>query len=206
MEDENIEPQETEVDESSASEQTPEEETKVEETSDESPVPYSRFKEVIDDKNEIKEALDTAKKDIEDLKVKVQPVEEEPSDWKEASDRATEKALKAMEAKQEVKAKEQAEQDKAIQVSFDTLRKLGKEVTKDVESKVLAEMIKSGSSNVLATYAELDSKESFKNKVQQQKKEGFVPSSKGGAKADTGNFSYKDIRGKSIDEIIDGAS
>jgi len=110
-----------------------------------------------------------------------------------------------LEKKQEAQAKADAEQDQYLEESFNQLRKMGEKIPQQVEEKVLTEMIRTGKTNVLSVYADLKGKEAFKDTIQQQKAEGFVPKTGGGTGADVPKFSYGDIRNKSLDDIMDEA-
>ncbi len=176
----------------------------VEETNVKDPVPYSRFKEVIDDKNEMKGDLKSLKESIEDLKQQQKPEpEEEPTDWKEAEKRAVDKAVTKIEKRTQEKADKDYQQERKIERSFEQLKEMGQEITLAIKKAVLTKMIETGDSDVLGTYLKIKEKTAETVKTETQKKEGFVPSSEKATAAGTSGMPYKELRSKSLDEIVE---
>ncbi len=170
-------------------------------------IPYERFKEVIDDKNEMKDNLQTLQQEIETLKQQRPEVEEEePLDWKEAEKRAVNKAVTKMEESAKKVAEESRKQDQRIEKSFEQLEEIGQKITPDIRRTVLTKMIKTGSKDVLGTYLTIKEQIVKTEKVEQLKKEGFVPSSQKGSVAGKPGLSYKQLRDTPLDEIVERAS
>ena len=168
-------------------------------------VPYDRFKEVIDDKNEMKTKFEILEKEIETLKQQ-KVTEEEPLDWKEAETRTVNKAVSKIEQKAQVKADQERQEELRIENSFEQLKEIGQEITPDIKRAVLIDMIKTGDGDVLGTYLKLKKQLIVTQKTEQQKEEGFVPSSDKGATAGESGMTYKQLRGTSLDDIVEKAS
>ena len=205
--DEQKTPEETPETEPSTVEETPPEGSEaVETTPEEEAVPYSRFKEVIADKNALKDDIATLREDIATLKQSQTPAEEdEPIDWKEAEKRTVDKAVAQMKGELNTKAEQDNAQDRAVENSFTQLKAMGQEITPTVKKAVLTEMIKSGNEDVFATYLKLKEQFVKTEKTEEQKKEGFVPSSQKGGGTGTGGLSYQQLRAMSLDDIVERA-
>ena len=170
-------------------------------------VPYTRFKQVIDDKNEMKTKFEILEKEIETLKQQQPPVvEEEPLDWKEAESRAVNKAVSKIEQKVQERADEDRQQELKIERSFEQLTVIGQEITPAIRKAVLTEMIKTGDDDVFGTYLKIKKQLITTEKTEQQIKEGFVPSSEKGPDAGKTSITYKELRAKSLDDIVEEAS
>ena len=170
-------------------------------------VPYSRFKEVIDQKNKMGDDVKFLREEFETFKQR-QPEkeEEEPLDWRQAEERAVNKALLAMEKKNKESADKEHQNDLAIEKGFDQLIAMGKEVTPAIKKAVLTKMIQSGDTDVIDTFLSIEKKAEETDKVEQIKKEGAIPSSQKGSEAGKSNLPYKELRNKSLDEIVEGIS
>jgi len=204
MTDENLDAEGTQPSDTSSDEETTEEVSEDEKTpSGEEAIPYSRFKEVVDSKNELKSDLNSIKEELENLKTAKEAEEEEPLDWKEAEKRTINKAVRQIKEDLQKKAEEDVAREKVIEQSFSQLSKMGAKITADVKKSVLTEMIRTGDKNVIDTYLNIKDKVDDRIRVNQQKKEGYVPISKKGSDADIPTFDYKNIRGKSVDDIIE---
>ncbi len=173
---------------------------------DKGSVPYDRFKEVIDSRDEDREALKTLKEDMETLKQQ-QPKkeEEEPLDWREAENRAVDKAVSKIEEKNRNIADEKHQHDSAIEKGFEQIKGLGHEVTNDIKKAVLTKMIKDGSTDVFDTYLKVKESLVKTEKTDQTKKDGFIPSSQKGTDAGKPGIPYKKLRDMSLEEIAEGA-
>ncbi len=169
-------------------------------------VPYSRFKEVIDDKNELKSDLKILREDIETLQQQQESKEEEPLDWKEAEKRTIDKAVSKIEKKAQEKADADYDQEQVIERSFEQLKEIGQEITPTIKRAVLTKMIETGNSDVLGTYLKIKEQTVKTEKTEIQKKEGFVPSSDKGIVAGKTSIPYKQLRGTSLDDIVEQAS
>ncbi len=181
----------------------------VEKTNIEDTVPYSRFKEVIDDKNELKGDLKSLKESIEDLKQQQKPEpepEEEPLDWKEAESRAVDKAVSKIEKKAQEKADADYNQEQVIERSFEQLEEIGQEITPAIKKAVLTKMIETGNSDVFGTYLKIKEQTVKTEKTEIQKKEGFVPPSDKGIVAGKTGIPYKQLRDTPLDDIVEQAS
>ncbi|HEC66131.1 MAG TPA: hypothetical protein ENI23_12630 [bacterium] len=179
----------------------------VEEPNVKDTVPYSRFKEVIDDKNELKGDLKSLKESIEDLKQQQKPEpEEEPLDWKEAESRAVDKAVSRIEKKSQEKADADDKQEQAIERSFEQLEEIGQEITPAIKKAVLTKMIETGNSDVFGTYLKIKEQTVKTEKTEIQKKEGFVPPSDKGTVAGKTSIPYKQLRDTPLDDIVEQAS
>lgn len=206
--DETTAPEEEQETSQSEEEQIADNGSEAEETlSDESQVPYSRFKEVIDSRNEFKTDIDTLKGEIEALKQQ-QPKEEEeePLDWKEARQKTIDKAVATMEAKQQEIEKVKTIQGRLMEKRFQQLKSMGQDITPAMEKSVLKRLIETSSDDVIGTFLELQATQAKTTKGEQVKKEGFVPPSHKGTVADKDAFTYKEIRGKSLDELMSEAN
>jgi len=167
-------------------------------------VPYSRF-------NEVNEGLKTSQTEIESLKQEMealkaqQPVEEEqePSTWKEVKERAVKESVGKMREELKKEAEKEFALEREIDRRFEQLEEIGETVSPEIRNSVMKKMIEKGSNDVFETY--LKYKEDFQKqtRVEQQKQEGFVPSSSRGGEPKVPSFSYKEIKGKSLDEIIE---
>lgn len=188
----------------SATDQTPAEVSEDEKPPVEAPVPYSRFKEVIEEKNSFKTELEQMKQEIEELKTAKEP-EPEPTTYQEVEERAVKKALTQFEKRQmEAEAKDR-EQEQAIETKFEQLKAIGQNITPEIRKEVLTEMVKTGNTDVVATFLEIKKNLDKTSKAETQKKEGFVPPSGKGSAASKG-FSYKELRRQSLEDILAEAS
>ena len=169
-------------------------------------IPYPRFKEVIEEKNSLKTDIEILRREIADLKQQQPLEEEEPLDWKEAEQRTISKVLTEIERKNQERAEEDYRQEQEIENSFEQLKSIGQEITPTIKRAVLTEMIKTGDDDVFGTYLKIKEKLIKTEKTEQQKKEGFIPSSEKGATAGKPGLSYKELKSKSLDEIIEQAS
>ena len=181
----------------------------VEETNLKDTVPYERFKEVIDEKNEFKGDIKSLKESIETLKQSQQQKpepEEEPLDWREAQSRTIKKAVSIVEKKAQEKADEDYQQEQKIETSFKQLKGIGQEITPEIKKAVLTKMIETGESDVFGTYLKIKEQTVKTEKTEIQKKEGFVPSSEKATVAGKTSIPYKQLRNTSLDDIVEGAS
>jgi len=168
-------------------------------------VPYSRFKEVIDQKNKMVDSINTLKQDMETLKQQQPEKEvEEPLDWREAQDRAVNEAVSKIEEKSKKIADEKYQQDLAIEKGFEQIKGLGHDVTNATKKAVLTKMIEDGSTNVFDSYLKIKESLVKTEKAEQTKKDGFVPSSQKGSDAGKPSLPYKELRNKSLEEIAEG--
>jgi len=171
--------------------------------SGESPVPRWRVKELTDSNKALRE-------DIEVFKQQQKKIDEEnqaePLDWKEAENRAVSKAVSKMEKKAQKIADARNKQDQMIERSFKQLKAIGQEITPAIEKVVMTELIKSGSNDVFGTYLKIKKQATKTEKTEQQKKEGFVPSSQKGSAAGQSGLSYKELRATSLDALVERAS
>ena len=172
----------------------------------ESQVPYERFKEVIDDKNKLKGDLETLREDIKTLKQQQPEKEEEdPADWKEAENRAVKKAVTQIREENQKTSEQEQAQEKAIEKNFDQLKSMGQEITPDIKKAVLTKMIETGSEDVFGAYLKIKEQTVKAEKTEEIKKGGFVPSSQKGSGAGNPGLPYKQLRGMSLDEIVERA-
>ena len=205
--DEKTTPEGTPEAEPSTVEQIPAEGSEADKTPEGEAVPYSRFKEVIEDKNALKESVETLKEDIKALKQQQPPVEEEePLDWKEAEKRTVDKAVAKIQGDLKTRAEQDQAQERVIENSFTQLKAMGQEITPDVKKAVLTQMIKSGSEDVFDTYLKIKEQSVKTEKTEEIKKEGFVPPSQKGSGAGAGGLSYEQRRGMSLDDIVERAA
>ncbi len=168
----------------------------------ESSIPMHRFREVIKERNEAKTTLETLQKENELLKSKVNVEDEqEPSDWKEVERRAVDKAVGKIKTELEKKEEEEIAYEQKIENNFSYLQKLGHEITKDIKREVLTEMIESENENVIEVFLKVKERTDKQAQIQQQKSAANFPSSQKG-QVNTKGFSYSEIKGKSIDDII----
>ena len=166
-------------------------------------IPYERFKEVVEEKNQLKTDLETLKGDIDTLKQQ-QPKEEEtePSTWKEAEDRAVKRATTQIKDEITQTLEEEREQEKSIEKSFGQLQSMGQEITPEVKKIVLTKMIETGNEDVFGVYLSAKDEIAKVQKGEQIKQEGFIPTSQKGAEAEKPAFSYQSIHGKSPMDIL----
>jgi len=163
-------------------------------------VPYNRFKEVIDEKNSFKTELDMMKQEIESLKA-VQEPEPEPTTYQEVEERAVKKAITQFERRQaETQAQDRAREE-AIDNKFEQLKDIGQEITPDIRKAVLTKILETGNDDVVAHLLEVKKSLDKTSKAETLKKEGYIPPSHKGSPA-AKSFSYKEIRSKSIDDIL----
>jgi len=167
----------------------------------ESSIPMHRFRQVVKEKNEAKTALEQAQKEIATLKSKVPEEEQEPADWKDVESRAVEKAVGKIKSDLEQKEQEELDYEEQVENNFSYLEKLGHKITKEVKSAVLTEMIETGNENVIETFLKIKEKMDKQTEVEQKKSGANLPSSQRG-QVNTKGFSYKEIKGKTIDDII----
>lgn len=179
-------------------EQTPTEVSEDEKTPEEGLIPYSRFKEVIEEKNTFKTELELMKNEIESLKA--QEPEEEPATWQEAEKRTIEKAAAKIREDFQSEAEKERQQEMEIERGFENLKKIGQDVNQDIRKAVLSNMIKTGKTDVIENYLDIKSELDKNAKTTQVKKEGFIPPSQKGSEA-TPTFNYNSIRGKSPVDI-----
>ena len=203
--DENLNPEDSQETTPSVEETNPDESVSEDEKtqSDKDSIPYYRFKEKVDEVNEVKSTLETLKEDMETLKQQ-QPEkeEEEPTTWKEMEERAVSKAVKEMEGRQAKTSEADVAQERAIDKSFDHLQKLGNDITPDVKKQVLEQMIKTGNEDVVGNYLQIKDQVDKQIKSEQTKQDGFIPSSDKGADVERPAVSYESIRGKSVIDIV----
>jgi hypothetical protein len=166
----------------------------------EGPVPYSRFKEVIDEKNSFKTDLDSLKEEIANLKAKEPEVEEEPSDWKELKERAVKEALTTFERKQLEKEQKAKEVDNQIADKLADLKAIGQEINPQIEKAIYAKLIETGSTDVVKTFLKVKAEMDKKIKTDEIKSNAQTPSSNKGSEAKS--FSYNEIHNKSLDELL----
>lgn len=203
MENDELNPEGEQGSDPSTEEQTIDEGSEPVETPSEGQVPYSRFQEVITEKNEMKETMETLKQDMETLKQQ-QPEkeEEEPTTWKEMEERAVSKAVDKMRGDIKTASEADSVQERAIEASFNNLRKLGNDITPAVEKQVLEQMIKTGNEDVVGNYLQIKDQADKSVKSEQVKQAGFIPSSEKGADVERPAVSYESIQGKTPMDIL----
>jgi len=202
--DENINPDDQQDSSSSEGETNPDETVSEDETTpSEETVPYERFKEVIEEKNQLKEDLETLKKDVETIKSsQPEPEEKEPTTYEEVEERAVKKAVKQIEKNLSEEKQADIKEEERIEKSFGQLNSMGQKITQAVKKAVLTKMIETGNTDVISTYLEMKELADGKANAEQQKKEGFVPPSHKGTGTPKSGFNYNEIKGKSLEEII----
>lgn len=200
MENETTTPEETQEDSPLESEQTTDTGSEAVKTQSEDTIPLHRFSEKVEEANTYKTKVEALESEIESLKSK-EPEETEPSDWKEVESRAVEKATAKMKADLLDEEEKDRKEEMAIETSFAQLKQIGQDITPEIKKAVLEQMIQTGKS-VIDVYSEVKTKIDKDTKTAQIKSESKTPSSKQGSE-ETPSFSYKDIRGKSLDDIID---
>jgi hypothetical protein len=164
-------------------------------------IPYSRFAEVIEERNEFKTNLEKMREEIETLKTSLpKEPEPDPADWKEVKERAVKEAMSKMEEKYEKARIEEEKQEEAIESGFEKLTALGQTITPEVRKAVLTEMVKTGE-NVYDTYLSVKEKLDKTDKVKQLKEDN-IPAVKGGTDNNTIGLTYKQLHSMSIDDII----
>jgi len=173
---------------------------------DEKTIPYERFQEVVADKNQLKTDLQSIREELEELKT-IKTESETEVDWsdltpKQLEERITAKTLKKIEAEQKTLIKEQQLRDQEITKSFEYLKRLGHNITSKTERAVLNKMIMTGSNDVLATYIENQTEFDKKANADKIKQQGFIPPSGRGSDIKTPSFSYNEIKGKSLMDIV----
>lgn len=152
---------------------------------------HPRFKELIDEKN-------TLKAEIETLKTRITPQEEpEPATWKEVEERAVKKATEQMQSVRQKEIEAEELQERIIENGFKQLESLGRTITPEDRKAVLTSMVETGNESVIDTYLKIQKQA----KTDERKELGSLPTSKGGTGAGKG-YSYKEIKGKSLDQII----
>lgn len=196
-----ITPEEEPESESSAEEQNADAGSEAVETpSEENHVPYSRFKEA-NDRN--KAEIETLRGELDVLKQRQPEIEEEePDDWKEARDRTVKATIAKMKAAEQKVAADKSAHEKLIERGFKQIKAMGGELTADMEKTVLKRMIETGADDVFGTYLDTKAELAKATKGAQVKKEGFVPPSHKGTVADKTAFNYKEIQGKSLDDLV----
>ena len=199
-------PEETQETSPSEDKQTPSEAgSEAVETPEEGQIPYKRFKEVIDDKNQLKVDLETLREQVTTLQQhKEEEEEEEPLDWKEARRRTIEKTKAEIKEEREKVADAEKRQEAIIDKSFAQLEAVGQEVSQDMKKAVLRKMVETGSNDVFQTYLDVKEKAIKTGKTEQQKKAGFIPPSHKPSEAGKSTLSYKALRNKPLDDIIAG--
>lgn len=186
-------PAEQNPSEASEGEKTPEEEGSI---------PYDRFQEVNQEKNDLREELGGLKEEIETLKAQQPKVEEEePTTWKEFEERAVKKAVSQMEDKTNQSKQENAEDEEAIEKNFDQLKSMGKEITNETKNAVLEQMIKTGG-DVFDSYLQVQTDQSKESKADEIKQQGSIPSSQKGSEANANRMSYDQLKKTSLDDIV----
>ncbi len=213
--DENLNPDEKQDTTSSVEKTNPnggvrkDEKTSLEE---EGSVPRWRVKELTDEKNQLtdeknqlKDTLETLKTEIELLKQRQPELEEEPpSDWKEAEKRTIDKAVSQIRKELTTREEQDRLEEATIELKFQQLSNLGEKITPETKKSVLREMIESGNDDVLAIYLAQKAKSSKTENAELLKKEGFVPSSQKGSAAEGKSLSYKELRSRTLDDLIGG--
>ena len=164
-------------------------------------VPYERFHEIVEERNEFKTNLEKMREEIETLKTSLpKEVEPDPADWKEVKERAVKEAISKMEEKYQKTRQEEEEQEEAIESQFEKLSALGQTITPEVRKAVLTEMVKTGN-DVFETYLSVKEKLDKSEKTQQLKEDN-IPAGKGGTDNNTVGLTYKQLHSMSIDDII----
>ena len=160
-------------------------------------VPYSRFKEVNDELKATRDEVNSLKEAVASLKPKEQEEEyQDPATWKEAEERFTSKALAKMREEFSREQKEELRIEQGLEKTFDHLSELGHKITPEIRKGVYERMIKTGSDDVIATFAQYSQEQTKLEKGQQQRSGGFVPPSRNSSSVNVPSFSYKDIHGK----------
>ena len=163
-------------------------------------IPYERFKEVVEERNQDRQTLAQLKEEIETLKTSLpKPEEPEPADWKEVKERAVREAMAKLEEKQAKQRQEEEEQERVIESGFQKLEALGQKITPEIRRSVLTEMVKTGD-DVYDTFLKIKAKTDKTEKVEQLKQEA-IPEGKGTDNTQIG-LTYKQLHSMSIDDII----
>jgi len=196
--DEKVIPEEQQESEPSADKQISENDF-----SEKGSIPIARFKEVIEEKNSYKNDLERMREDIELLKAAKEP-EPEPTTYQEVEERAVKKAMTQFEQRQAKAQAQERAQERAIESKFDQLKAIGQDVTPEIRKAILSEIVKTGNNDVVAHFLEVKKSLDKTSKDETRKKEGFIPPSHKGSGASTG-YSYKEIKNKSMDQILDEA-
>ncbi len=167
-------------------------------------ISYGRFKEVVEEKNELKHGIETLKQQIAELKTTLQPKveEKEPETWKEVEERATKRAVREIEEKTAKERAAEDAQERAIESQFDHLKAFGEKITPEVKREVLTEMIKTGNGDVIAVYRGVKDQMAKQSKTEQQKQEAGIPNSKS-VEGTTPRMSYKQLKGMSLDRVVE---
>ena len=162
-----------------------------------SDVPYNRFKEVNDELKVTRDEVNSLKEAVASLKPKEQEEEyQDPATWKEAEERFLSKAILKVKEEFSKEQKEDLLMEQKLEKTFDNLSALGHEITLFIGKTVYERMIKTGSDDVIATFAQYNQEQTKQQKGQQQRSEGFVPPSYKSSSVNVPSFSYKDIHGK----------
>ena len=162
-----------------------------------SDVPYNRFKEVNDELKATRDEVNSLKEAVASLKPKEQEEEyQDPATWKEAEERFLSKAILKVKEEFSKEQKEDLLMEQKLEKTFDNLSALGHEITPSIRKTVYERMIKTGSDDVIATFAQYNQEQTKQQKGQQQRSEGFVPPSRNSSSVNVPSFSYKDIHGK----------
>ena len=180
------------------------EETGEETPKEKGPVPYERFQEVIDDKNQFKSDLETLTKEVQGLKDLKTP-EEEPADWKEAETRTVDKAVTKIKGEMKVEADAEVAREEAIEKGFDQIKGLGQEITPEIRKATLEHMVKSGE-DVYDSFLKVKQRSIKSEQLKTPKGEGFVPPQSKGTEGPGSDLSYKEIRSKSLDDLMEEGS
>ncbi len=180
------------------------EETGSTEPDEKDPVPYGRFKEVIDEKNQSKSDIETLKTEVQALKDLKTP-EEEPADWKEAESRAVNKAVGKVKEEMKITADAETAREDAIEKGFDQIKGLGQEITPEIRKATLENMVKTGE-DVYDSFLKVKQQASKTEQTETQKKEGFVPPSTKGTEGPGSEIDYKEIKSKSLDQLMEEGS
>ena len=160
-------------------------------------VPYARFKEVNDELKAARADITSLKEAVASIKPKEQEEEyQDPATWKEAEERFLSKAI--LKVKEEFNREQMQELkiEQGLEKTFDHLSALGHTITPEIRKGVYERMIKTGSDDVIATFAQYTQEQTKQQKGQQQRSEGFVPPSYKSSSVNVPSFSYKDIHGK----------
>src|SRR3990167_2407489 len=160
-------------------------------------VPYSRFKEVNDELKATRVEINSLKEAVASIKPKEQEEEyQDPATWKEAEERFTSKALAKMREEFNREQQEELRIEQSLEKTLDHLSTIGHEITPAIRRAVYEQMIKTGSDDVFATFVQYSQEQTKQQKGQQQRSEGFVPSSYKSSSVKVPSFAYKDIHGK----------
>jgi len=171
---------------------------------EEHPIPYYRFREVVTQRNDLREENSALKREMDGLKTSKLKEEEEsePATWKEVEERATQKALSKMKDEWAKDKTETAETEAMIERDFTRLEAVGQKVTPELKKATLEEMVKTGG-DVFDAFLVVKGKFEKSEKTKQLKEDGTVPESHRSLEDNKGSIPYKQIHNLSMDQLIE---